>query len=41
LGRYDSAEAAYKKAVRVDPEDAQARRKLSEWYEFRYGSVED
>jgi tetratricopeptide (TPR) repeat protein len=40
LGRYDLAESAFKKAVRVDPHDVTARRKLSEWYEFRYGGDE-
>jgi Flp pilus assembly protein TadD len=37
MGRLELAEAAYKKACRVDPEDEQARRKLFGWYEFRYG----
>jgi Flp pilus assembly protein TadD len=37
-GQFDLAEAAYRKAVEVDPNDPQARRKLSEWYEFRFGS---
>ena len=40
LGRYELAESAFKKAVRVAPDDVTARRKLSEWYEFRYGGSE-
>ena len=36
-GRYELAERAYKTAVRVEPDNATARRKLSEWYEFRFG----
>ena len=36
-GRHDLAEEAYRTAVRVAPDDALARRKLAEWYEFRYG----
>jgi Flp pilus assembly protein TadD len=37
LGCDRAAEAAYKKAFRVDPDDPQARRKLSDWYELRRG----
>ncbi len=40
LGRYELAESAFKKAVQVDPDDVTSRRKLSEWYEFRYGEGE-
>lgn len=35
--QHELAEQAYKTAVRVAPDDLQAKRKLSEWYAFRYG----
>jgi Flp pilus assembly protein TadD len=40
-GRHDLAEKAYKTATRVAPDDKHARRKLSEWYEFRYGDIQE
>lgn len=41
MGRFRVAEAMFKKAVRVDPNDPEAQRKLSKWYEFRYGEDSD
>jgi hypothetical protein len=35
LGRNAQAEFAYRYAVRVAPDDEQAREMLAEWYDFR------
>lgn len=37
LGRYNLAQQAFAKAVRIDPDDERARRKLKEWNECRNG----
>jgi cytochrome c-type biogenesis protein CcmH/NrfG len=36
-GEYELAEAAYERAVEVDPDDEQAREKLAEWRSFIAG----
>jgi len=36
MGDYRQAEAFYRKAVAVDPENRDAKRRLDEWYERHY-----